>query len=1091
MAFDTAFGYGGTSFGTRRRRPLPDEEERLTAYDALTNAGSQALTGLGYLGGFIEKTLGDRAIRGTLQTLKTGNTKHLRELLSVIPGSDTLGITDPRERVSGRQLLGLSETPGFFSPESAAGIALEIGLSPATYATFGASALSKLGKVAQRAGVVPKTGALRAAGLGAQTDEALRLGRQSLIESKRLPADPLLRGMSEAGEAAKLAGQSLGGNVRFGIPFTDIGTTFNLENVPGIGKPLMRGVSALGNNPVTRRAAQLFARPAQGRSTGPGQVYGAAEYAARPIFQAELAGKALDLIDTLPASVKAKLGSPKLGAHVRSVLEGVAPAGKLAPTKAAWDQTRQWALQRGRELGLPEQELDDLFAQYVPRQADQAIVAPEQFAVGRGTGGIKAEARWEPGKGLPGGTASLNKLMREAPLADESLTARHIFENYYGLPESEFASLKQQKDVIDTNRRLATDLSRSPIERQNAMALYENAHQGWDANKAAKLASYEERMSEAQQLAGWKHKLGALTGDLYKNDPLLDIYTKFISNAHRFSRADTLYGALAKAASTNAGPGSVPVSQVLAAHGLTYVDQATGVNVPLQRMAKALGVPEDQVKNFAIPKPVADDMIGLAQKMVDPIKWNDFINFWDNATNLIKTGQTVVWPAHHVRNQMTALYQHWMHDVFDPTAKGISSYVRPWRDARSWSLGKTVQGLSEAPVFRGMTDEQATKVLQKEILKWDIPGSQTRLSKVEAAGIGGTVDARIGEIIPGKPRESWSEIFGDIKGEKGREWWRPTYKTAGGTYGGKRITEEVNPVAAVGRKAAGKLDEQNRVAAFIARVKQGHSFESAAREVNKIHFDFRSGAMADPWLRRAIPFYLWTRESVGKNVQALLSRPGGKLAQTLRVAKEARGQEPGFLPEQLGGGVAIPLGEEKDGQQRFLSSLGMSVEDLGEIVNAPVRRGVLGNLNPILKFPLEQATGTQMFSGRDLRDLYSRLNLPRDYQPLENLVMNSPVGRLFNVASTLKDERKGALAKALNLGTGIRVSDVDMERSRYAAQRKRLADEASRHENLRSYTSVFVPQRLRDQATPEELALAELYSDLAKAQKARTGRTPR
>ena len=47
--------------------------------------------------------------------------------------------------------------------------------------------------------------------------------------------------------------------------------------------------------------------------------------------------------------------------------------------------------------------------------------------------------------------------------------------------------------------------------------------------------------------------------------------------------------------------------------------------------------------------------------------------------------------------------------------------------------------------------------------------------------------------------------------------------------------------------------------------------------------------------------------------------------------------------------------------------------------------------------------------------------------------MNSPVGRMFSAVGTARDDRKSVLDKAVNLGTGVRVSDVDVDASRRRA----------------------------------------------------------
>src|SRR5258708_2943660 len=79
----------------QRQVPLlhPQEEDSL-----LSSVTGKVLGGLGYAGATLDKLTGGRAVRGLLG----GN---YRDLLSVIPGSDIAGITDPDKAVSGEDLL--------------------------------------------------------------------------------------------------------------------------------------------------------------------------------------------------------------------------------------------------------------------------------------------------------------------------------------------------------------------------------------------------------------------------------------------------------------------------------------------------------------------------------------------------------------------------------------------------------------------------------------------------------------------------------------------------------------------------------------------------------------------------------------------------------------------------------------------------------------------------------------------------------------------------------------------------------------------------------------------------------------------------
>lgn len=112
-------------------------------------AAHQGLSGLQWLGETLDKP--GRAVRGLL----AGRPEALANL---IPFSDTMGITDPQDATSGRDLL---ETYGILDKNTDGldtgdfvGFLAEIALDPLTYASFGASAISKSGKFAKSMGLL-------------------------------------------------------------------------------------------------------------------------------------------------------------------------------------------------------------------------------------------------------------------------------------------------------------------------------------------------------------------------------------------------------------------------------------------------------------------------------------------------------------------------------------------------------------------------------------------------------------------------------------------------------------------------------------------------------------------------------------------------------------------------------------------------------------------------------------------------------------------------------------------------------------------------------------------------------------------------
>ena len=156
-------------------------------------------------------------------------------------------------------------------------------------------------------------------------------------------------------------------------------------------------------------------------------------------------------------------------------------------------------------------------------------------------------------------------------------------------------------------------------------------------------------------------------------------------------------------------------------------------------------------------------------------------------------------------------------------------------------------------------------------------------------------------------------------------------------------------------------------------------------------------------------------------------------------------------------------------------ALGLPFEDLGGLVN---RKGLaasgqqqLGNLNPLIKGPLEWLTNRQFISGRELSDLSDKglTGIPL----VDQTIMNSPLSRLITTGSTLADERKSPLDKFLNLATGLKVSDVNVDQARRNVVRD-FINANLRGPNFRHFDQLSVKPEVVPTLSPRELELFRL-----------------
>ena len=364
------YGYGAEAdlTGAAPGRPAalpplaPEEESSL-----LAKLGAGALHGVGYVGSILDKFGGTRAIRGLLGGKP-------RELLSLLPGSDVLGITNPEENVTSRDLLtnwGITEAPtddeSFLSPANLGSMALDVLLSPATYLSFGGSAVAKgLGGVAQKAGI-PLSRAEKLAGLtGAET---MLVKGQPVSKLERLARAATgteeLMGPLPSKALQDVANVRLGGDVGFGIPFmgNNLGTASLSEvanAIPGL-VPAAKGVATV--------AGAIPGAPALGAAAGAvGGKLGELGRSAAALFQKSRGGQIEP--GAIEAAQEAAAALPGVQAAKREELIGLREAAARAGTleagalPSAEQIARARMIQEGNFIGPLSPAEQELFGGY-------------------------------------------------------------------------------------------------------------------------------------------------------------------------------------------------------------------------------------------------------------------------------------------------------------------------------------------------------------------------------------------------------------------------------------------------------------------------------------------------------------------------------------------------------------------------------------------------------------------------------------------------------------------------------------------------------------------------------------------------------
>ena len=515
---------------------------------------------------------------------------------------------------------------------------------------------------------------------------------------------------------------------------------------------------------------------------------------------------------------------------------------------------------------------------------------------------------------------------------------------------------------------------------------------------------------------------------------------------------------------------------------------------------------DDIAKGVRVSKDLVDDLIRYSSSFQVPEALAPFLEVLDTFTNLFKVGVTSLFPAFHFRNFYSGQYQNWVGGAADTRYSALNPmrWVMPILDAHNLATGQfgRISDILSIPVVRqaGIKNkDDAVALLQDLIYSEGVYGPHTHL----AGEIVGKTPFGIEAAMPGM--QETPGLRGTIftPGPEGATKLQKTFGIAG--VGG--AVEDINPLVRAGKNVSGYVEQLNRISPFIAYLRQGMSPRSAAKKVSRLQVDYSNLTQFERGvMRRAIPFYSFSRGILPWTVEELMSRPGGRLSKTIQTGERARRPDE-LTPDYVAGTISIPwpYGAE-EGTDRYVTGLGLMYEDPIQFFSLDIQDTLLeiaSRMNPAGKGIAEYASGQSFFQrgptgGRLLEDLDPTVGRTitnvSDWMagrtgpgertreaaetPLEMelALSNSPLARLLTSIRTGTDPRKKAGAKLTNLLTGVKITDV----SPAAQDRIKLerAQELMKSMGGKAFRKVYFTKEEKAMMTPERLAEAELLQNL-------------
>lgn len=1036
-SFDPLAGLGLPRKSKSKHKPLPEEEQKSVIRKAM-NLGTG---GLQYLGETLDKP--GRAVRGLLGGKP-------RELANLIPFSDTMGLTDPAESVSGRDLL---EKAGLAGPNQVgsldmgdvAGFGAEILLDPTTYLTFGASAVGKAGKVAKAAGISAK-GAARYKTLGQHlagaAPEVIQAATEAAAKSKTT--------------LAELSGQKLGG--LFGVKVPGL-PSFVPEFAQGdAAQAVGQGLGDLAMLPL--RVAGKNKKLAKAGETVASYWKGAFDPAVQNQF------------DPVAQSL-AKEGTEHINKGQSKVLEGF-----YKDSEELNQLVNDFTTHHGNDPFFASGKVDP--GEIVRRAVQQSAetkgapgaydlvtgglkVAPdiEQRTAKLGQGIVDAENQaFAHYQQLGGDVQALNDteefshLFRqplEKATRPSGLKTRTAAMKY--LPAEQVNSMLRDPSLL-----MSGAVKAKPDEVARRLLSGNYGKLLMDASTAANVTP----QAAAKDMAEWLSSKGTSYvrdgKNFYGNDILKNKLDYLTSLNRKTANMQAAHSVIAKNL-TNELEGTVSVADALAGAGLNPT-------AAIEHMGKTLGMAPDAVRQMRVPEEIASAAGSVLRKQQSPEWMTKIGKGIDSVINFYKRNLTVPFPSFHVRNLLSGQWMNMASNLVE-TPADIGRYVGAAQEAASILKKGTPVG------NQAIGEMIAHKVLPLEFGTRDVDVLEATAGALPKKGTQYLNPA----IGPGRMA---ADLARGVRDE-----FRAA-KAGGSNLASATLQGAYKGVHGTGTEAARQVEYMNRASMYLYLKGKGWAPEAAAAEVRKLQIDYSDlTSFEKNVMKRVVPFYAFTRKNVPVLLQKMVEHPGGVAGKTVRASNIGRSEED-FVPPYVGEGMSVPL---PGGDGRYLSELGLPTDQFANLfATGPTRFGsfkrtgqkLLSQIAPPLKAAIELPTGINLFSGKPFNEMYQ---YPTS-DPLANAALGeTPASRYVSAVRTLGDPRKELGTKAMNLLTGLRITDVSggLEKQKeYAA--KKIMDEILREQKgIGSFSEVYAKEGA--ELTPETERLYRAYRGLVSKQR--------
>jgi len=341
---------------------------------------------------------------------------------------------------------------------------------------------------------------------------------------------------------------------------------------------------------------------------------------------------------------------------------------------------------------------------------------------------------------------------------------------------------------------------------------------------------------------------------------------------------------------------------------LAYSPGSVPTGVKTKPLSKEIVKAFPKLDRLQYPTELADHLDKTYKLFNNPAKKAEVIRKYDNILNAWKKTATLMNIPFHGRNAITNIVQNSLADVWDP---------------RDYIMAAKIQKY-------GVKNIDKLSTFEKKILR-----------DFDMQGLGHT---------------------GFLSGEFGDDTIRAIHKKW------NLPAKAWDKASDVGAAAGKGIEDNAKLAHFIAKRNSGLSASEAANSVKKYLFDYDDVTDAEKWIKRVIPFYTWSRKNIPLQLEALIKTPSKqtriiKLKNNVEVMS-GTDEDRKLLPDWVKDSMPVFIGK-RNGKSRYITLDGlMPIGDLAKMSD-PAKE-MINMLSPVLKAPVEQLANYNFFFGNKI-----------------------------------------------------------------------------------------------------------------------------